>query len=78
MNGIGHVDVKPDSGIIESQVCIDEQSGARGCGVTAILKKKFKTFNVREWQSFFGRLIELYKLFAFLTDVSILMFGIGF
>ncbi len=44
MNGIGHVDVEPDSGIIESQVCIDEQSGARGRGVTAILKKIFKTF----------------------------------
>ena len=39
MDGGCHIDVKPDSREVESQVCVDEQAGAGGRGVVAILRR---------------------------------------
>ena len=39
MNGCCHVNVKPSSWIVETQVCIDEQTGTRSCCVATILHK---------------------------------------
>ena len=36
MDGRGHVDMKPDSGVIEAKVGTDEESGTGGCGVAPI------------------------------------------